>query len=194
MAVSECVPSIPQKAMRLLTDNRAALAQLLTNAFDSILDTPLKTIELGRHAQLAWIMRELKEREIQIDMSAQHLLQFGIPLEEVRRVIELQTIHPADLGVKAEEGISLEELRGKVLKSGYRLCPQQTALDLRLQYLDQKVWETLIILSEPVGYSEEDAGLFALYHDGRTACMGISGVRGHSKAVFYDAKFVVVRS
>ena len=68
--------------------------------------------------------------------------------------VELAVVSAAELGVESES--SLADFYNRARQLGLMLCPAEVALQLRLDYRDQPLGETLIIAMEPVNtYSGE---------------------------------------
>jgi hypothetical protein len=88
--------------------------------------------------------------------------------------VELAVVSAAELGVESES--SLADFYNRARQLGLMLCPAEVALQLRLDYRDQPLGETLIIAMEPVNtYSGEPTILSLVNWGSGLALLGGTG-------------------
>jgi hypothetical protein len=97
----------------------------------------------------------LDAAKIKIGDAADEILgRAAFPYAREKTVVELTVVSAAELGVESES--SLADFYTRARQLGLMLCPAEVAPQLRLDYRDQPLGETLIVAMEPVNtYSGE---------------------------------------
>lgn len=89
--------------------------------------------------------------------------------------VDLAVVSSAELGLAADHA-PLAEIYQRARALGLDLCPAETALQLRLDYLDQPVGDILHVAMEPVRTYAGEPTILALAHFGSGALvLGSSG-------------------
>jgi hypothetical protein len=81
--------------------------------------------------------------------------------------LDLVRVSVGDMGFS--HGVYRKDIYRRAFELGLRLCPQETVVSLRVEYLDQPVNENLMIASEPVMGSGSYDLLFNLSDYGHLA-------------------------
>ena len=158
-----CLPALAI-CLGLVTFSSAALAQEqpisrgLSSGLDLSTQAPFRTwrtITIGSYKGVNAYRDALDEAKIKIGDAADEILgRAGFPYAREETVVELTVVSAAELGVESES--SLADFYNRARQLGLMLCPAEVALQLRLDYRDQPLGETLIIAMEPVNtYSGE---------------------------------------
>ncbi len=125
-----------------------------------------------------------------------------IPL---KRTVELVCVTPRELGMellpnpklrgdrsKNDPGICYADICARAYEKGLELCPAETGPQLRLQFLDQPLQETLRVASEPVCDATSRRNI---YEVGNWESIKLGFANGNNNAYYrtLDTKFVFVR-
>jgi hypothetical protein len=76
--------------------------------------------------------------------------------------VDLVVVSIRDLGFEKEA--TQQEIYQRALEKGLQLCPNEVGPQLRLQYADQPLNESIVIGMEPIIGSDHDFKLFRLTH------------------------------
>ncbi len=140
-----------------------------------------RTITLGIYKGVDAYRDALDLARIRIGDSADEILgRPAFPYARTKTDVELAVLSGAELGV-AEPESSLADVYKRARQVGLELCPAEVGPQLRLDYRDQPLGETLDIAMEPVtGYSGDPriltlvnwgTGLALIGRDGRSESM-----------------------
>ena len=135
-----------------------ALAQTKTPADAAIL--PIwKTISLGTYANTSALYNALDEAAIHIGVTAEEALhRTAFAVSTQRSEVELVILSVAELGFA--EPAPRGAVYNRARNLGYELCPAEVAPQLRLQYLNQRLGESIDIAMQPIQtYEGEPIGL-----------------------------------
>ena len=107
------------------------------------------------------------------------------------RKVQLVRVHLREIGIK--EYVGYKETLAAAEECGLRLCPAETALQLRVQYNDQPEGEVLWVGTPLLKQCESSpGGLFSvLRRDGVSWLDGLASITGHHWSA--DEEFVFVR-
>ena len=129
---------------------------------DSISNFPIwKTIEIGGQS-LSQIQKEIKKNKIQVSRYANDIFK-KTPLAKKKSKLNLVLLTVKELGF--ENGATYKEICDKAKSLGLELCPAETGIQLRLQYLDQPNYEWNYIAMEPITDSDGDLRRFNVERD-----------------------------
>jgi hypothetical protein len=124
----------------------------LSNGLDLRSQAPLyiwRTTTLGSYKGVNAYRDALDAANIKIGDAADEILgRPAFPYAGEKTVVELAIVSAAELGVQSES--SLTDFYNRARQLGLMLCPAEVALQLRLDYRNQPLGETLIIAMEPV--------------------------------------------
>jgi hypothetical protein len=140
-----------------------------------------RTITLGIYKGVDAYRDALDLARIRIGDSADEILgRPAFPYARTKTDVELAVLSGAEFGV-AEPESSLADVYKRARQVGLELCPAEVGPQLRLDYRDQPLGETLDIAMEPVtGYSGDPTiltlvnwgtGLALIGRDGRSESM-----------------------
>jgi len=140
-----------------------------------------RTITLGTYKGVDTYRDALDLARIKIGDSADEILgRPAFPYATMKTDVELVLLSTAELGVESDE-TSLSDVYKRARQAGLELCPAEVGPQLRLDYRDQPLGETLDIAMEPVtGYSGDPTiltlvnwgtGLALIGRDGRSESM-----------------------
>jgi len=124
-----------------------------------------KTVKLGTGCKTADDFRlELGKAECKIDDFANDIMDSpGFMVATNETEINLVIVSLPKLGF-LKGGLDNKDVYERALKLGLRLCPAEVGPQLRLQYKNQPVGESLRIAMEPIFDNECDLGLFVVEH------------------------------
>ena len=92
------------------------------------------------------------------DLADEVLHRPAFTLSKTKTEVQLAVLSATDLGGEPHE--SVISLYARARRLGYELCPPEVAVQLRLQYRDQPIGESLDIAMEPITtYGGEIVGL-----------------------------------
>ena len=139
-----------------------------------------RTIRLGTYKGVDAYRDALNSASIKIGDSANEILgRPAFPYGTIRTDVELAVLSTANLGVKSES--SLADVYKRARQIGLELCPAEVGPQLRLDYRNQPLGETLDIAMEPVATYSGDptiltlvnwgTGLLLIGRDGRSESM-----------------------
>src|SRR5215467_14242038 len=140
-----------------------------------------RTITLGAYKGVDAYRDALDSARIKIGNSADEILgRPAFPYEKMKTHVELTVLSAAELGVEADES-SLSDVYERARQAGLELCPAEVGPQLRLDYRNQPLGETLDIAMEPVATYSGDptiltlvnwgTGLLLIGRDGRSESM-----------------------
>jgi hypothetical protein len=108
-----------------------------------------RTTTIGSYKGVNAYRDALDAAKIKIGDAADEILgRPAFPYVREKTEVELAVVSAAELGVESES--SLADFYNRARQLGLMLCPAEAALQLRLDYRDQPLGETLIIAMEPV--------------------------------------------
>jgi hypothetical protein len=108
-----------------------------------------RTTTLGSYKGVNAYRDGLDAAKIKIGDAADEILgRAEFPYAREETVVELAVVSAAELGVESES--SLADFYNRARQLGLMLCPAEVAPQLRLDYRDQPLGETLIIAMGPV--------------------------------------------
>jgi hypothetical protein len=108
-----------------------------------------RTTTIGSYKGVNAYRDALDAAKIKIGDAADEILgRAAFPYAIEKTVVKLTVVSAAELGVESES--SLADFYNHARQLGLMLCPAEVALQLRLDYRDQPLGETLIIAMEPV--------------------------------------------
>ena len=155
-----------------------------------------RTTTLGSHKGVDSYRDALDAAKMKIGDAADEIL--GRPAfryVKEKTEVELTLVSAAELGVKSESPLS--EVYQRATQLGLALCPPEVGPQLRLDYRDQPVGESLLIAMEPVKTYYGDPTILALMNFGSgLALVGSDGrpesmVSGYLRFVFALPKRIV---
>jgi hypothetical protein len=155
-----------------------------------------RTTTLGSHKGVDSYRDALDAAKMKIGDAADEIL--GRPAFHYvkgKTEVELTLVSAAELGVKSESPLS--EVYQRATQLGLALCPPEVGPQLRLDYRDQPVGESLLIAMEPVKTYYGDPTILALMNFGSgLALVGSDGrpesmVSGYLRFVFALPKRIV---
>ena len=124
-----------------------------------------KKIRIGTHTDTADLIKTVEGKKMRITSAARDMLakpSFLLAKEE--KEVELILLTFADVKLQHHKSRYYDEIASYAGEKGLDPCPQEIALQLRLQYTDQPMSERLIISFKPY-YGQTDYELFSLVHD-----------------------------
>ncbi len=114
------------------------------------------TITLGAHRSGADLLAALVEKKCKISVwSARALENPDFPVVAAEITVDIVVVSMLELGFAAGELATLETIYDRARQMGLDTCPVETAVQLRLQFLDQPDWRTgerlgdFFVASEP---------------------------------------------
>jgi len=155
-----------------------------------------RTTTLGSHKGVDSYRDALDAAKMKIGDAADEIL--GRPAFQYVREkteVELTLVSAAELGVETEA--SLSDLYQRATQLGLALCPPEVGPQLRLDYRDQPVGESLLIAMEPVKTYYGEPTILSLMNFGTgLALVGSNGrpesmVSGYLRFVFALPKRIV---
>jgi hypothetical protein len=148
-----------------------------------------RTITLGTYRGVDAYRDALDLARIKIGDSADEILgRSAFPYATTKTDVELTVLSAADLGVESDQS-SLAEVYKRARQAGLELCPAEVGPQLRLDYRNQPLGETLDIAMEPVATYRGDPTILTLVNWG-TGLLLI-GRDGQSESmVFRKSRFV----
>jgi hypothetical protein len=155
-----------------------------------------RTTTLGSHKGVDSYRDALDAAKMKIGDAADEIL--GRPAFQYVREkteVELTLVSAAELGVETES--SLSDLYQRATQLGLALCPPEVGPQLRLDYRDQPVGESLLIAMEPVKTYYGEPTILSLMNFGTgLALVGSNGrpesmVSGYLRFVFALPKRIV---
>jgi hypothetical protein len=155
-----------------------------------------RTTTLGSHKGVDSYRDALDAAKMKIGDAADEIL--GRPAfhyVKEKTEVELTLVSVAELGVESESRLS--EIYRRATQLGLALCPPEVGPQLRLDYRDQPVGESLLIAMEPVKTYYGDPTILALMNFGSgPALVGSDGrlesvVSGYLRFVFALPKRIV---
>ncbi len=121
------------------------------------------TLTLGTHKRGADLLAALIEEKCRTSVwSAQALENPDFPVATEERTLDIVVVSMREMGFAEGELATLETIYDRAKQMGFETCPVETAVQLRLQFLDQLDWTTREQLSEFFVASEP----FVLTRDG----------------------------
>src|SRR5262252_10593227 len=125
-----------------------------------------RTITLGTYKGVDSYRDALESARIKIGNSADEILgRPAFPYEKMKTHVELTVLSAAELGVEADES-SLSDVYERARQAGLELCPAEVGPQLRLDYRDQPLGETLDIAMEPVATYRGESTILTLVNWG----------------------------
>ena len=132
-------------------------------------------ITLGTHRSGADLLGALAEEKCRISVwSGQTLENPGFPVAAAETTVDIVVVSMRELGFAAGELASLATLYERARQLGLETCPVETAVQLRLQFLDQPDWRTgkrlreFFVASEPFVLTRDGfPKLFSVVRDDR---------------------------
>jgi hypothetical protein len=148
-----------------------------------------RTITLGTYKGVDAYRDALDLARIRIGDSADEILgRPAFPYAATKTDVELAVLSAADLGVESDQS-SLAEVYKRARQAGLELCPAEVGPQLRLDYRNQPLGETLDIAMQPVATYRGDPTILTLVNWG-TGLMLI-GRDGRSESMlFRKSRFV----
>lgn len=117
--------------------------------------TTWKTIKINTMTK-AKILKALKDKKVNISSYAQSMIdKIDFGKEEKLNLIK---ITPKEMGLTGYP--TTTQIYEKAKELGYELCPPETALFLRLHYLDQPLYNWIKVGMEPIAGSDGHPGIF----------------------------------
>ena len=160
----------------------AALAEERAGELSTALDVSTKarlpiwrTTTLGSYKGVNSYRDALDAANIKIGDAADEILgRPAFPYVGERTDVEVTLVAAAELGVKSEA--TLADVYSRAKQRGLMLCPPEVALQLRLDYRDQPIGESLTVAMEPVKtYSGEPTILSLVNFGSGLALLGGDG-------------------
>jgi len=114
------------------------------------------TITLGTHRSGADLLKALIEKKCMVSLwSIQALGNQGFPVVPEERTVDIVVVSMLEMGFAAGELATLDTIYNRAKQLGLEICPVETAVQLRLSFLDQQHWATVgrlgkfFVASEP---------------------------------------------
>jgi len=109
-------------------------------------DLPVwKTVTIGQHRGVDELRNALSEAHIAIGETADEALgRAAFTYSRERREVDLVVVSVAQLGFRSE-GATLGDIHARALALGLELCTEEVGPQLRLQYLNQPIGQSLHI-------------------------------------------------
>lgn len=106
-----------------------------------------RTIQIGTHSFIGSLRRKIEKNGHSIDCLGNDILD-RITLAPTRTTLNLVVVSNADLGFPS--GAKLEDTCVRAKERGLDYCPAETGPQLRYQYSDQPMGESLFIVMDPI--------------------------------------------
>jgi hypothetical protein len=108
-----------------------------------------QTITVGLHHSVNAVRDALDEARIAVGESADEILgRPGFTFAEAPTELDLVILSVAELGF-GPQGAALADIHERGIRIGLELCPEEVGPQLRLQYLNQPVSESLHVAMKP---------------------------------------------
>jgi hypothetical protein len=148
-----------------------------------------RTITLGTYKGVDAYRDALDLARIKVGDSADEILgRPAFPFATTKTDVELAVLSSADLGVESDQS-SLAEVYKRARQAGLELCPAEVGPQLRLDYRNQPLGETLDIAMEPVATYSGDPTILTLVNWG-TGLMLIGRDGRSDSMLFRKSRFV----
>jgi hypothetical protein len=138
-----------------------ATAQTDSSASEWRVGTPptSKAISLGTFRSTFAVFDALDAAGVHVgEMAAEALHRPAFTVSDAKTSVQLVTLSAAELGIN--EPVALATLYSDARQQGFEMCPAEVAVQMRLQYRDQPIGESLNIAMEPIAtYEGEPVGL-----------------------------------
>ena len=133
------------------------------------------TLTLGTHRSGADLFETLIEEKCQVSLwSMQALGHSDFPVENEEITVDIVVVSMRELGFAADELATLDTIYNRAKQMELEMCPVETAVQLRLQFLDQPDWITgkrlgsFFVASEPFVLTREGLPkIFSVIRDDR---------------------------
>ena len=133
------------------------------------------TLTLGTHRSGADLLDALIEEKFRISRwSAQALENPDFPVAAAEITVDIVVVSMREMGFAAGEFATLDTIYDRAKQMGLETCPVETAVQLRLQFLDQPDWITgerlgeFFVASEPFVLTREGLPkIFSVVRDDR---------------------------
>ena len=133
------------------------------------------TLTLGTHRGGADLLDTLIEEKFRISRwSAQALENPDFPVAAAEITVDIVVVSMREMGFAAGEFATLDTIYDRAKQMGLETCPVETAVQLRLQFLDQPDWATgerlgeFFVASEPFVLTREGLPkIFSVVRDDR---------------------------
>jgi hypothetical protein len=128
--------------------------------------TTWKTIILGNYPSALALRDALIERNFQIGGLAAEMLRLPtFKLFSPYGSLDLSVVAVGQL-VPGSDHATFADIHAHALEAGLHLCPPEVALQLRLQYLDQKIGEFLLVGMKPLPTASGSGACFVVGNGG----------------------------
>ena len=133
------------------------------------------SITLGTHRSGAALLETLLEDKCRVSLwSMQALKNPDFPVVAAELTVDIVVVSMRELGFAAGELATLDTIYARAKQRGLEMCPLETAVQLRLQFLDQPDWRTgkrlsdFFVASEPFVLTREGfPKVFSVVRDDR---------------------------
>ena len=133
------------------------------------------TITLGTHRSGAALLETLIEEKCKVSLwSMQALENPDFPVVAAELTVDIVVVSMRELGFAAGERATLNTIYARAKQMGLETCPVETAVQLRLQFLDQPDWTArgrlgdFFVASEPFVLTREGfPKIFSVVRDDR---------------------------
>lgn len=133
------------------------------------------SITLGTHRSGRALLEALREEKCRISLwSTQALENPAFPVAASEITVDIVVVSMRELGFAASEFVTLATIYARAQQMGLETCPLETAVQLRLQFLDQPDWTTqtrlagFFVASEPFVLTREGLPkIFSVVSDDR---------------------------
>ena len=132
------------------------------------------TLTLGTHRSGADLLDALIEEKFRISRwSAQALENPGFPVVAEETTVDIVVVSMLEMGFAEGEFATLDTIYNRAKQMGFETCPVETAVLLRLQFLDQPDWTagrlgSFFVASEPFVLTREGLPkIFSVVRDDR---------------------------
>jgi hypothetical protein len=151
-----------------------------------------KTITVGLHRSVNAVRDALDEARIAVGESADEILgRPAFTFAEAPTELDLVVLSVAELDF-GPQGAALADIHERGIRIGLELCPEEVGPQLRLQYLNQPVGESLHVAMKPQRTYRDDPTDFTLANfDSRLVLLG--GSARPDLVLPTNVKFVFVR-
>lgn len=123
-----------------------------------------KTIELGTHKSKDNLIKATEKEGHKISRSAMRFVNYkNFTVVSTKRKLELFETTVGKLGFP--DGARVDVIYAKLDELGYTKCPNETALQLRRDYKDQPMYESRIVVSEPLADADGGLDVLLVAHD-----------------------------
>ena len=151
-----------------------------------------KKATLGILQSAAGVREALDAAHVHVGDAANEILgRPGFSFGRRKIELDLVVVSVADLGF-GERGASLADVHARAAQLGLELCPAELAPNLRLQYLDQPIGESLQIAMKPEATYHGDPIALALTNGGEGLLL-IGGDAHPDQIQSAPVRFVFVR-